>query len=264
MVTTGLANLGEFELFYELSGPKGAPVVCLHHCFASDHHYFDAQMGALSDYQVLRFDARGHGGSGQPQGPYSLELMADDLNALRTHLNIESFSLCGVSLGGQVAQTFTLRFPEAVDRLILVNTTCQYNEHEVAAWRGRANRALGGGMTALQTELLKRWFTEDAAKKRIPGYVYMEQIVKSFHPHSFAWAAEAMCMLNTRKRLQEIVSPTLIVASHDDPGAPPELTQSMAESISDCQLEWLEPAKHLSSLEHPERFNELLVQFLRA
>ena len=264
MVTTGMANLGEFELFYELSGPEGAPVVCLHHCFASDHRYFDAQMGALSDYQVLRFDARGHGNSDQPQGPYSLELMADDINALRACLNIESFSLCGVSLGGQVAQTFALKYPEAVERLVLVNTTCQYNEHEVDAWRDRADRALSGGMTKLQAELLKRWFTDDAAEKRIPGYVYMEQVVKLFHPHSFAWAAEAMCMLNTRERLKEIVSPTLIIGSHDDPGAPPELTQSMADSISNCQLEWLEPAKHLSSFEHPDRFNELLVQFLRA
>ena len=60
----------------------------------------------------------------------------------------------------------------------------------------------------------------------------------------------------------EIEVPTLVIGSQDDPGAPPEITEMMARLIPKAKLSWLEPARHLSSLEHPDKFNELVRSFL--
>ena len=90
----------------------------------------------------------------------------------------------------------------------------------------------------------------------------MDEAIRNFAPRSFAAAAAAMCALNTTQRLPQIKAPTLIIGTPDDPGAPREVTEMMARMIPNATLSWLEPARHLSSLEHPDRFNELVRAFL--
>lgn len=261
-ITLPRVHTGELNLYYELSGPEGAPVVCLNHCFTSDHRYWDVHMPAFQGFQVLRFDARGHGDSDTPPGPYSLEMMARDLRELCDALQLDQVHVCGVSLGGQVAQTFALEYPERVNSLVLVNTTCEYDKEQTQAWRQRAATALDQGMSVLHESLLARWFTEKAAEQRIPGYVYMESVVTRMSAAAFHAGCAAMCMLNTTARLPAINAPTLIIATPDDPGAPRAVSEKMAALIPHCELHWLEPARHLSSLEHPLRFNQLVRAFM--
>ena len=71
-----------------------------------------------------------------------------------------------------------------------------------------------------------------------------------------------MCHLHTTSRLPRIAAPTLVIGSPKDPGAPREVTEKMARLIPNASLEWLTPARHLASLEHPERFNALVRTFL--
>ena len=59
-----------------------------------------------------------------------------------------------------------------------------------------------------------------------------------------------------------ITAPTMVVATPDDPGAPTETSKRMAAAIPGAELHWLEPARHLATLEHPERFNALARGFL--
>ncbi len=253
---------GNIVMAYELSGPAGAPVVCLNHCFASGLGYWEPHLPAFEGFRVLRYDTRGHGGSDAPQGPYTLETLAADAAGLQDALGIEKVHFCGVSLGGQIAQTFALAYPERLASLILVNTTCEYTDDQVAMWRARARQALEGGIEAVHGPLMARWFTAQAGHRRIPGYRYMEEAIRKFSPESFQAASEAMCGLRTTERLGEITAPTLIVATPDDPGAPREVSEKMANLIPNATLAWLEPARHLSSLEHPDRFNLLVRAFL--
>ena len=261
-MTVRRIDAGEIRMAYELSGPEGAPVVCLNHCFGSDLRYWDRHLAAFEGFRVLRYDTRGHGGSDAPPGPYRLEMLAADVAGLQDALGIERVHFCGVSLGGQIAQTFALDYPERVASLILVNTTCEYSEDQVALWRERARQVLEGGIEPLHAALMTRWFTDEAAEEQPPGYRYMADAIRRFRPESFSAAAEAMCGLNTTPRLPQIAAPTLVIGTPEDPGAPREVTQKMARLIPGASLEWLTPARHLSSLEHPERFNALVRAFL--
>lgn len=261
-MTKNHIQAGDIQMHYELTGPSDAPVVCLHHCFASSLGYWDQHLAAFEGFRVLRFDARGHGKSDAPAGPYTLEMMAGDIAALLDALHIDQVHFCGVSLGGQIAQTFILAYPERVASLMLVNTTCEYTEAQVSLWRDRAQEALDGGIEAVKGPLMERWFTPEAAAAQTPGYLYMEKAIASFSPASFDAASAAMCMLGTTSRLHEITAPTLVIGTPEDPGAPREITEKIARLIPNSHLEWLTPARHLSSLEHPEAFNQLIRDFL--
>lgn len=255
-------DAGEIRMACELTGPEGAPVACLNHCFGSDLHYWDRHLDAFEGFRVLRYDTRGHGGSDAPDGPYRLEMLAADVAGLLDALGVGRVHFCGVSIGGQIAQTFALDYPERVASLILVNTTCEYGEDQVALWRARARQVLEEGIEAVHAALMTRWFTDEAAAEQPPGYRYMSDAIRRFPPQSFAAAVEAMCHLHTTPRLPRIAAPTLVIGTPEDPGAPREVTEKMARLIPNASLEWLTPARHLASLEHPERFNALVRSFL--
>ena len=255
-------DAGEIRMACELTGPEGAPVACLNHCFGSDLHYWDRHLDAFEGFRVLRYDTRGHGGSDAPDGPYRLEMLAADVAGLLDALGIDRVHFCGVSIGGQIAQTFALDYPERVASLVLVNTTCEYREDQVALWRARARQVLEEGIEPLHAALMSRWFTDEAMARQPPGYRYMAGAIRQLAPRSFAAAVEAMCGLDTTARLPRIAVPTLVIGTPEAPGAPPEVTEKMARLIPGAELAWLTPARHLASLEHPERFNALVRAFL--
>ena len=262
-MATGRINTGEIEMFYDLSGPAGAPVVCLNHCFGADHRYWDPHMVAFQRFRVLRYDTRGHGESDAPPGPYTLSMIAADIVGLLDALGIDKAHFCGVSMGGMIAQTLALEHAQRLASLMLVNTTCEYTEAQRLLWRERADLALRDGIEAVHAVLMDRWFTADAADRQIPGYVYMAETFRRFKPTSFDSVIEAMRGLDTAARLPGITVPTMVIATPDDPGAPTETSRKMAAAIPGAELHWLEPARHLATLEHPERFNELARGFLR-
>jgi 3-oxoadipate enol-lactonase len=261
-MATGRINTGTIEMFYDLSGPDDAPVVCLSHCFGADHRYWDHHLAAFEGFRVLRYDTRGHGQSDAPVGHYSLSMIAADIAGLLGALKIDRVHFCGVSMGGMIAQTLALEHPALIASLMLVNTTCEYTDAQRVLWRDRADMALRGGIEAVHVVLMDRWFTQDAADRRLPGYVYMEETFRRFKPSSFESVIEAMRGLDTLARLPGIKVPTMVVATPDDPGAPTETSRKMAAAIPGSELNWLEPARHLATLEHPERFNELAGKFL--
>jgi pimeloyl-ACP methyl ester carboxylesterase len=108
--------------YYEKTG-QGDPLVLVHGGFV-DCRMWDPQVDYLSNhYQVIRYDLRGHGKTGGTTKPkYSIDLYADDLKALLEALKLEHVVLCGLSLGGMIAQSFAVRYTSYLAALILADT----------------------------------------------------------------------------------------------------------------------------------------------
>jgi pimeloyl-ACP methyl ester carboxylesterase len=118
------------------------------------------QIEALKgDYRILAYDTRGHGGSEAPPGPYTLELLADDLHALLGALGVERAHFCGLSMGGMIGQTYALKYPGRLRSLTLADTTSRYPAEAAAVWAQRIEVALTQGMGPLAEPTLQRWFT---------------------------------------------------------------------------------------------------------
>lgn len=250
------------RVYYELSGPHGAPVVCLSHCFGSNLDYWDCHLPAFEGFNVLRFDARGHGRSDHPAGPYSLSQMAKDVVDLLDLLDIEYVHFVGVSMGGMIGQTLALSHRDRLLSLTLANSPCAYSPQQIALWRERAQLVLEQGIEAVRPVLMERWFTDEAASSGLPGYRFMDRAFTEFSPASFAAATEAICQIDTCERLGEVTVPALIVGSQDDPGVPVSVSEMMADRIPEAELHWLTPARHLATLEQPEGFNRIVRKFL--
>ena len=135
---------------YELSGPVGAPVVCLNHCFGSDLHYWDRHLAAFEGFRVLRHDTRGHGGSDAPTRAVPPgRCWPPTWRGSRMRSVSSGCTSAGCRSGGRSRRPCALDYPERVASLILVNTTCEYSEDQIALWRERARQVVEEGIEPL-------------------------------------------------------------------------------------------------------------------
>src|SRR5579871_6854262 len=87
----------------EVEGPERAPVLMLSNSLGTNLHMWDDQVGPFTKhFRLVRYDRRGHGGSGVPKGPYSMERLGRDVLAVLDGLGITKINWCGLSMGGMV------------------------------------------------------------------------------------------------------------------------------------------------------------------
>lgn len=105
----------DITINYEIEGLPSADLVVLINGLADDRTTWSSQIPALlkAGYQVLSYDNRGIGQTSRPKGPYTAELLADDLHALLQKLDIKSAHFLGISMGGMILQSYALRYPNS-------------------------------------------------------------------------------------------------------------------------------------------------------
>ena len=132
---------------YVLQGQPGQPVVTLSHSLATSCRCGRPQAAALAKhFQVLLYDMRGHGASDAPAGPYSIEMLAEDVEGLWDALGIQQSYFAGLSVGGKIGLMLARRCPKRVRGLILCNTASRIPPEGRAVWDERIAQVLAGGM----------------------------------------------------------------------------------------------------------------------
>lgn len=256
------SDLGDVAVAYDLTGSPTSPLVVLSHCFAADRHFWDAQMPALSDFRVLRYDVRGHGESTVAPPPYSLDLLADDVIRLLDALGMEQMHFCGISMSGMIGQNLGFRHADRLQSLALINTTSAYSDADRAAWVERIADVQRAGVAPLRDALLMRWFTPLSLKRDAPAVRYMSQRCMAFDPRGFVGAAEAIRNVAYGDRLHEITVPTLLLAGAEDQATPVWMSEILSERIHRAERHVIPDAGHLSPIEQPDAVNDLLLAFL--
>lgn len=252
------------QIHYELSGKKGAPVVVLSHSLSSSLEMWNPQMDALSPhFRVLRYDMRGHGDSDVTPGPYTLELLAEDVIGLLDALKIDPVHFVGLSIGGMIGQSLALNHANRLRSLTLCDTAAMIPAEGQPIWQERINQAREKGAEALLEETMDRWFTPSFLKKNSPMLALIRELFLATPVSGYIGCAEAIRKLNYLNRLSEIKMPTLIMVGEDDPGTPVSASEAMHKRISHSKLVILPSARHLSNVEQGEAFNAALLDFLK-
>lgn len=153
------ADVNGITINYRLEGTGSADLLVLINGLADDLETWDYQVPAFLEagYRILRYDNRGIGKSSRPKGPYTAELMADDLHALLQKLNITSFHLLGVSMGGMLAQTFALKHARSAAtgyKILSLSLCCTYSRPTAFCSR----------MFALWADMAKRMSVQDVMR----------------------------------------------------------------------------------------------------
>ena len=249
---------------YRIDGPDGAPWVTMSNSLATTHRMWDAQMGAFTkQYRVLRYDKRGHGETEVAPGPYSFELLADDVLALLDALQISRTHFVGLSMGGMTGMTMALRKPSVLRTLVLCDTTSKDPLGDPALWQQRIDAVrAAGSMEALVESTLARFLTPDTVKTRPEIADAVRTMVRNTPIEGYIACCQAIAKLNLTDRLPGIAIPTLVVVGADDPATTVEMANTIHQGIAGSELVILKHAAHLSNLEQADAFDEAVLGFL--
>ena len=244
----------------------GAPVV-LSHALGLDLTMWDDYAGTLASadpsHAVMRYDHRGHGGSAVPPGPYTLDQLVDDAARAVREWGRGPVVWIGLSMGGMVGQGLAIRHPELVRGLVLANTTSKYPEAAQAAWKQRIATVEAGGMAAVVEMVIERYLHADFRAAH-PAFVQaMRQKLLRCDPAGYAATCAALADVDWQDRLDTIRCPTLVIAGARDAGAPPAMSQAIAERIPGADLAVFDDASHLSVAEQPAQFAAAVEGLLR-
>jgi 3-oxoadipate enol-lactonase len=244
-----------------VTGRAEGPFVVLSNSLGATHKMWDAQVAALEErFGVVRYDTRGHGGSPVPDGPYSIDDLADDLVALLDRLGVGRAHLVGLSLGGMTALRVAARDPDRVDRLAVLCTGAQLPP--ASGWTDRAATVRSGGSGAVATAVVERWFTPQHLSAHPEVRQAAEAMVAATPAEGYAGCCEAIAALDLRDDLASITAPTLAIAGAEDLATPPPKLEEIATRVKNGQLLVVPRAAHLANAERPGIITPALIEHL--
>ena len=239
------------------------PWLVLSHSLACATDMWAEQIAVFRDrFRVLAFDTRGHGGSDALSGPYTLDLLADDLEALLDQLGIGRCHFMGLSMGGMIGMTHALRHPGRFASLILCDTSSRIGPEAAPVWEQRIATARSQGMDALVDPTIGRWFTERTRARRPDLVARVAAMIRATPVEGYVGCCQAIPSIDLTARLGAVQVPTLVVVGDQDPGTPVEMSRAIQQAIPGAQLGVIPQAAHLANMEQPETFDFLVGRFL--
>lgn len=252
------ANVSGFKLHYRLEGNPSHSIVALSNSLGADISMWDAQVEALLPaFRVLRYDTRGHGRSGIPDGPCTLADLGGDLIGLLDALDIHKAQVCGVSLGGMTAMWVGLRAPQRVTGLVLSNTAAKIGTADT--WKERIAQVESQGLASIADAVMSRWFTS-----RFPARDVAAQKARFLgcSRAGYLAACNALREADFRTEIHAIATPTLVLSGESDTVTTPADGQTLQAAIPGAAFHQV-PGAHLSNIEEPAAYNQVLLPFLQ-
>lgn len=242
------------------SGPQHGPALVLSHYLGGSAEGWKPVAEALSDrFRVVRYDTRGHGASEAPPGPYDIAMLGRDVLAVIGALDLGRVHFAGVSQGGMAGMWLGVHHPEAVDRLVLANTTPFIPNKPV--WDVNIARARAEGMDVIARETISGWLSETFKQRRPDAVAALIDTMRRMPVEGYAGACAVLRDVDLRQDLGRISSSTLVVAGADD-GPRGAAAPVMASAVKDGRLVTIPDAAHLSHIENPTAFAAALMEHL--
>lgn len=265
------AQTNGIQTHYETGGIESAPTVALIHGHSLDLRSWNYQVEALVDagFRVVRHDVRGHGRSEAPPTGYTWDNYSADLAALLDHLDIEMAHIVGLSMGGGVALKLALDHPERTLSLTMVDSAMpgftyspEFSEQIVALQDAVRTEGVAAAFERL-------WFTNPLfdgirrfpdrmaeAKEMCLGYSAVEYRADSATP--------GYVQPDLIARLGEVAVPTLVVVGEDDVPDFRLISEIASTTIPNARFEVMPGCGHVPTMEDPDAFNRILLDFLRS
>ena len=240
----------------------GKPALVFSNSLGTDFRIWDrvvARLGAR--FRIVRYDKRGHGLSDIGQSPYTMADHVGDLAALLDALAVKDAVVCGLSVGGLIAQGLYADRPELLRGLILCDTAHKIGNDDL--WNGRIAAVESDGIAAIADGIMERWFTKalrDGDPVALAGW---RNMLTRTPAAGYAGTSAAIRDTDFTAQARKIAVPTLCLVGEEDGATPPALVQEMASLIPGARCEVIDGAGHLPCIEKPDAVADLILAFTR-
>ena len=265
------------KVCYEIHG-EGYPVFLIHG-FAAKKEYWIAQISDLSKkFKVVTIDLRGSGKSDRPNISYTMDMLVDDLKGLIDFLKIEKAHLIGHSLGGAVIQNFTLKYPNYVNKIILICSFPDlpldekgiemYKENQIAIYEARLKDPIQSFYDKMKLRFSREFIKlmKEDPNRKFHGIFSANDLIESdkinsVTPQDIINLTNTLVTHKVLNRLREIKNETLIIAGDKDRLASKAARDQLHEKIINSTLKVI-PGSHWVNLEKAPEVNQIILDFL--
>ena len=248
------------KLYVDVQGDTDAPALMLSNSLGTTHRMWDDQVKPFTQhFRLVRYDRRGHGQSGCPKGPYTMEQLGRDVLAIIDVLDVEKMHWCGLSMGGMVGMWLGANAPERINKLILSNTAAYYADK--TPWNDRIRTVREKGLASIVNANMERWFTKDFRARSPQALQRMADMFLTTPLEGYVGCCEAVRDMDHREILKEIAAPTLVIAGRHDPATTVENAEFIRSRIPRANMTLVDAA-HISNVEQPHDYAEIVLGFL--
>jgi 3-oxoadipate enol-lactonase len=252
------ATLSHCTISY-VDGGQGAPLVFVHG-FPLDHTMWQHQIEAFrATHRVIAIDLPGFGAS-TTSAPLSIIGLADQLEEFIDSLGLPTVVLCGLSMGGSIAQQFAVRHPQRLTGLILCDCRAMTDPPETQKMRhDLADRVLREGPEFVAQAMPARLFSARSIAQQPVMVESIQSVIRATSPQSVAGGSRALADREDMvPRLKEITARTLLIVGQDDVISTVDEMRNIAQKIPNAQLVEIPGAGHMAPLETPDLVNDAL------
>jgi 3-oxoadipate enol-lactonase len=256
------ARLNGVTLHYQLIGsPQSRPLIVFVNSLGTDFRMWrDVIVRLAGDFAILMYDSRGHGLSEVGETPYSMATMAADLAALLEHVEAPEAIVCGVSVGGIIAQQLYADRPDLVQALILCDTLGKIGDD--ASWNWRIGAIEAGGIASVSERILERWFTPEFRAPDNDEYLGYRAMLERQPAAGYVATCVALRECDLTSLAPYIQVPTICLVGDQDGSTPPAAVAAFAKSIPRARFELIRECGHLPSIEQPEMLTAIIRAFV--
>jgi 3-oxoadipate enol-lactonase len=241
------------------------PIVVLSHALGCDLHMWDGVAEVLArGHTVLRYDHRNHGGSELLPGAFSVQSLADDAAALiEREAEGVPVHFVGLSMGGMTAQALAPMYPRLLKSMVIANSSAYYPDP--APWRTRVETVQAQGVAAIAPGAVARWLTSAyvATPDGAEAARRLNDTLVGTDAAGYIASCNAVSAIDFRESNRRIATPTLVIAGLRDEATPLAMSEAVVAAIPGARLATIDAA-HLSAVERPVEFSQLLIDFWRS
>lgn len=226
------------------------PTLLLAHALGTDRSLWDGLVPYMGDYDVLTYDALGHGARPATAPCTIADLGRDALAVLDAH-GVERATFCGVSLGGLTGLWLGIHAPERLAGLVVASATARIGTAET--WAARIALVEEAGMAAVAAASPARWFTNAFLASQPDVVARTQALVARTDPAGYINACGALRDADLTNEVGRIAVPTRVLAGREDPVTTAVDQRALAEAIPGARYVEL-AGSHLPHLEDPAAF----------
>ncbi|MCB1516340.1 MAG: 3-oxoadipate enol-lactonase [Hyphomicrobiaceae bacterium] len=257
------ANIdGHVIHFQQIGAAKSKPTLVFVNPLGSDFRVWrDIIVQLAGDFAMLTYDKRGHGLSDRGGQMMVMEDHVWDLANLLDHVGIQQAFVCGLSIGGMIAQGLAVARPEMVQGLILCDTGHKIGTAKT--WQERIEAVEDEGPEAVADAVIARWFTDefkDAHAAEVRGF---RNMIARQDTYGYIQSCNALAEADLTHVAPEIEAPTLLLCGDQDEVTSPALMHELQGMISGARLELIEGAAHVPAIEKPHVMADFIRNYAR-
>ena len=247
--------------YYEFSELKNSPTTIFIHGVGLDNTMWYPQKKYFHNHSVLFYDLLNHGQSSGGFKELNYEVYNDQLINLINVLGIKKVNIVGFSIGAIIAQHFTEKYFEKVNKLVLIGSVYQRSDKQIETVQKRYIDACNG--KSITIDSIKRWFSESYLDNHPDVYDFFYNLLERKKNEDFLPAYKIF--VNSDKYLinySNFNMPSLIMTGENEIGSTPLMSEGISKEIKNSNLFIIKNAKHGATIEQSNVVNEKLNKFL--